>query len=64
MVGDILRKGHLKKETEVMVRTAQEQSLRVNLIKHHIDGHDVSPMSRLCGESSETVIHLSRSCPV
>ena len=64
MVGDILRKGHLKKETEVMVRAAQEQALRVNLIKHHIDGQDVSPMSRLCGESSETVIHLSSGCPV
>ena len=29
---------------------AQEQTLRVNSIKNHIDGQDVSPMWRLCGE--------------
>ena len=58
-----LKGGHLKKETEVMVCAAQEQALRVNLIKNHIDGQDVSPMCRLCGESSETVMHFSSSCP-
>ena len=59
-----LKGGHLKKETEEMVCVAQEQALRVNSIKNHIDGHDVSPMCRLCGESSETMIHLSSGCPV
>ena len=48
-----LKGGHLEKETEVMVCVAQEQELRVNLIKNHIDGQDVSPMCRLCGESSD-----------
>ena len=43
---------------------AQEQTLRVNSIKHHIDGQDVSPMCRLCGKSSETVMHLSSGFPV
>ena len=28
------------------------------------DGQDVSPMCRLCGESSETVMHLSSGCNV
>ena len=59
-----LKGGHLKKETEAMVCAAQEQVLRVNSIKNHIDGQDVSPMCRLCGESSETVMHLSSGCPV
>ena len=59
-----MKGGHLKKETEAIVCAAQEQALRVNSIKNHIDGQDVSPMCRLCGESSETVMHLSGGCPV
>ena len=59
-----LKGGGLKKVTKVMVCAAQDQALRVNSIKHHTDGQDVSPMCRLCGESSETVMHLSRGCPV
>ena len=43
---------------------AQEQTLRVHSIKHHTHGQDASPTCRLCGESSETVIHLSSGCPV
>ena len=54
-----LKGGHVKKEAEGIVCAAQEQALQVNSIKHHIDGQDISPMCRLCGESSETVIHLS-----
>ena len=59
-----LKGGHLKKETEAMVCAAQEQTLRVNSIKNHTDGQDVSPMRRLCGESSEMMMHLSSGCPV
>ena len=54
--------GHLKKQTKAMVYAAQEQALWVNSIKHYIDGQDVSPTCRFCGESSETVIHLSSGC--
>ena len=43
---------------------AQEKALRVNLIKHNIDGQDVPPMCRLGGESRETVMHLSSGYPV
>ena len=59
-----MKGGHLKKETEAMVCAAQEQALLENSIKNHTDGHDVSPMCRLCGESSETVMHLSSGCTV
>ena len=45
-----LEEGHLKKETEAMVRAAQEQAQRINLIKHHIDSQDVLPMCSLCGK--------------
>ena len=53
-----LKGGHLKKETEAMVCAAQEQALCVNSIKNHIDSQDISPMCKLCGKSSETVMHL------
>ena len=59
-----LKGGHFKKEIEAMVCAAQEQPLQVNLIKHNIDSQDISPMCRLCGESRETVMHLSSGCPV
>ena len=36
----------------------------MNSIKHYNEGHDVSPMCRLSGESSETVMHPSSGCPV
>ena len=51
-------------KTETMVCTAQEQTLRVNLIKHYIYNQDLLPICRLCGELSETVMHLSSGCPV
>ena len=47
-----------------MVCAAHEQALRGNSIKNHIDGQDLSPMSRLCGETSETVMYLSSGFPV
>ena len=59
-----MKGGHLKKETEAMVCAAHEQALRGNSIKNHIDGQDLSPMSRLCGETSETVMYLSSGFPV
>ena len=59
----MLKIGHLKKKTEEMVCAAQDQALRAKSIKVHIDGQDLSPMCRLCGESTETVRHLSSSCP-
>ena len=59
-----LKGGHLKKETEAIVCAAQEQALLVNSIKKQIVGQDGSPMCTLWGELSETVMHLSRSCPV
>ena len=55
---------HLKKETEAMVCAAQEQTLRVKSINHHIDAQDISPMCSLCDDMSQMVIHLSSGCLV
>ena len=49
----MVEKGHLNKATEAMMHAAQEHALRVNSIKYHTDGPDVSPVYRLCGESSK-----------
>ena len=59
-----LKREHLKKDTEAMVCAKQKKAQQVNLIKHHIDDQDVSPICRLRGESSETVMHLSSGFPV
>ena len=56
--------GYQKKEAETMVCAAQEQALRVNVIKHRFDGQDILPMCRLYDGLSETVMHLSSGCPV
>ena len=60
--GQWLKRGHLNKETETMVCAAQEQALWVNSIKHYIGSQDVSPICGLCGESSETMMHLRLPC--
>ena len=54
-----LKGGHLKKETEAMVCSAQKEAPRVNSIKHHIERQDTLPMCSLCVGLSETVMHLS-----
>jgi len=57
-----LSRGKLKKETEGLIIAAQDQALRTNAIKCHIDGLGGSPLCRLCGEKEETVDHLVSSC--
>ena len=56
--------GYLKKETEAMVCSTQEQALRVNSIKRHTERQDISTMCSLCVELSEMVMHLSSGWPV
>ena len=46
---------YLKKETESLILAAQEQALRINSIKQSIDKTSETPISRLCGQSTETV---------
>ena len=44
-----LEQGHYKKETEAMVRAAQDQAQRINSMKHHINSQDVLLMCSLSG---------------
>ena len=57
-----MRKGDLKGCTEALICSAQEQALRTNYIKFHIDKKAESPMCRMCGEKGESVNHLTSEC--
>ena len=57
-------KGGILRKTGAMFCAAQEQPVKLNSIKHHTEDQGISPMCRLCGELSETVMHLSSGCPV
>ena len=57
-----MKNGDLKKETEGLITAAQDQALWPNAVKASIEGADVSPMCRMCGEREETVFHLACEC--
>ena len=57
-----LKNGGLKGCTESLICAAQDQALRTNYVKHHIDNTAESPLCRLCGEKGETVSHIVSEC--
>ena len=57
-----IRKGYLKKETEVLIFEAQEQALRTYWISKSIDGQEVSEECRICGERDDSITHLIAKC--
>ena len=48
--------------TEALICSAQEQALRTNYTKFHIDKNADSPLCRMCGEKGETISHLVSEC--
>ena len=57
-----LKNGDLKAGTEALICAAQDQALRTNYVKHHIDKTLESPLCRLCGEKGETINHIVSEC--
>ena len=57
-----LLKGDLKGCTEALICSAQEQALRTNYTKFHIDKTADSPLCRMCGERGESIYHLISEC--
>ena len=57
-----LSKCDLKIGTEALLCAAQEQAIRPNYVKHHIDKTSESPLCRLCGKKGESVQHLVCGC--
>ena len=59
-----LKNGDLKKGTEALLMAAQEQAIRTNYVKHHIDKSRDSPSCRMCGEKGETVSLIICECSI
>ena len=57
-----MRKADLKIQTESLLCAAEEQALRTNYGKYHIDMSVESPLCRMCEEKGETVHHIVSEC--
>ena len=55
-------KSDLKVETEALIFAAQEQVLRTNYLKFHIDKTGESLPCRMCNEKGESVNHVISEC--
>ena len=53
-----LKKGNLKRETESLLKAAQDNALRTNHIKARIDKTQQNSKCRLCGDRDETINHI------
>ena len=58
-----MRKGELKRETESLLCTAQDQAIRTNSVKHSIDKTSETPRCRLWNENIASVTHIISACP-
>ena len=57
-----MRKGDLKGCTEVLICSAQEQSIRTNYINYNINKTSESPLCRMCDARNETMSHIVSEC--
>ena len=55
-------KGDLKIGTVALQCAAQEQAIRTNYVKYHMDRTSESPLCRLNGKRGESVQHLVSGC--
>ena len=58
----LLRKGNLKRETESLLITEQDNAIRTNHIKARIDKTQQNSKCRLCGDREETINHIISEC--
>ena len=57
-----LRKGNFKRETESLLKAAQDNTIRTNQIKARIDKTQQNSKCRLCGDRDETINHIISEC--
>ena len=57
-----LRKGNFKRETESLLISAQDNTVRTNHIKARIDKTQQNSKCRLCGDRDETINHIISEC--
>ena len=58
-----LRNGHLKREREWLITSAQDQCIRTSNIKTKIDGTRNDPKWRICKTYDEKITHIIYECP-
>ena len=57
-----LRKRNLKRETESLLTTAQDNAIRTNHIKARIDETQQNSKDRLCSDRDEMINHIMSEC--
>ena len=57
-----LRKRNLKRETESLIKAAQDNAIKTNHIKARIDKTQQSSKCRVCGDRDETINHIESEC--
>ena len=57
-----LRKGNLNRETESLLRAAQNNTVRINYIKARIDKMEQNSRCRLYDDRDETINHIISKC--
>ena len=57
-----LQNGDLKRETEILIVTAQNQSIRTNLVKAKIDKSQGDFLCRVCRNVDESIHHIISGC--
>ena len=57
-----LQTGNLKRETESLITSDQDQFIRTNNIKTKIDGPRNEPKCRMCKVNDETITHIISEC--
>ena len=57
-----LRKCDLEIPSEALICFAQEQAIRRNYVKYHIDKSVDSASCRMCGQTGETINHIASEC--
>ena len=55
---DVTKKGNLKKESESLLKTAQNNAIRTNYIKAKIDKTQQNSKCGLCDDRDETINHI------
>ena len=53
-----LRKGNFRRETESLLKAAQNNAIRTNQIKARIYKTQQNSKCRLCGDRDETINHI------
>ena len=58
----MLQNGDLKRETESLIVTSQNQSIRTNLVKAKIDKNQGDFLCRVCRKVDESIDHIVSGC--